>query len=894
MVVVPSTGDRFGHFVISEPLGAGGMGEVYRAEDTRLGREVAIKVLPEGFADDPERLARFEREAKVLASVNHPNVATLFGLETIDSGEIFLVMELVDGEDLARRVERGPIPIDDTIRIARQIADGLEAAHTRGIVHRDLKPGNIRITPDGTAKILDFGLAREWGPGPGDADFTESPTITAGMTQEGTILGTAPYLSPEQARGQAVDRRTDIWAFGCVLYEMLTGRRAFAGDTSTEIIARVLERNPDLSALPPTVTPALRRLLDRCLKKELGHRLRDAGDVGLVLEDLDLEEQAASASIDQPAARPIVKIAPWLVAAAAVVLAVLALIGGSGTQPPENAPVVRFTEMPPAPLDLGFLGHSGPAVAISPDGEILVWVGSRGRDTQLFMRRLDEDEARPIEGTEGAVAPFFSPDGEWIAFTVGDEALMKVAVRGGSPQTISESRHPHGATWGDGFIVVGAVGDNTLWSVDPNRGGIERLKSLEDKILNGEYPKLLPGSRSLLVSLAGQNRVELVSLDSGEVTTVVDEGVNATYLPSGHLIWAQGNNLHAAPFDLASGALTGETRTVVEGVLRDANFSLAHYAVSESGTLAYLPGASIQLGVRPAWVRLDGTVEPLALPPDTYLSPRVAPDGRRLLFSRQTDSRNIWVAEPDRGVMTPLTSDEGLDYWAIWTPDGAATVFNSILDGNFANLWMQPVDRSAPPTRLSTAEAHQPPQDISSDGRTVLFVSGAGVEANFDIHMLDLEGEPTISPLLATGANEAYPTLSPDERWLAYVSDLSGEFEVYVQPFPELGAIVRVSPNGGHEPLWSPSGDRLYYRSANGTRVFAVDVLDHDPLRFGREELLFEGDFAGGVVFGSKWDIHPDGDRFLMLLVEHSEGPSGIRVVTNWFAELERLVPTAD
>jgi serine/threonine-protein kinase len=885
--VATASGDQLGHYVISEPLGAGGMGEVYRARDTRLGREVAIKVLPEGFADDAERLARFEREAKVLASVNHANVATLYGLET-DPGSgshgrplSFLVMELVEGEDLTERIARGPVPIE-----------GLEAAHTSGVVHRDLKPGNIRITPEGTVKILDFGLAREWGPGPADADFTESPTITAGMTREGTILGTAPYLSPEQARGQAVDRRTDIWAFGCVLYEMITGRRTFPGDTSTEIIARVLERQPDWSALPPTVTPVLRRLLERCLEKEPARRFRDAGDVGLSLDDLDFEEAATAATDDRHGPTSITKLAPWLVAAAAVVLAIAAWVGRTTAVRPDAAPVLRFTETPPTALDLGFLGHSGSAVALSPDGKILVWVATTGRTTQLFMRRLDEDEVRPIEGTEGAVGPFFSPDGEWIAFSVGDEGLMKVAVQGGAPQTICEIRHPHGATWGDGIIVVGAVGDNTLWSIDPNWGEIERLERLQGKILNGEYPRLMPGSRSLLVSLAGQDRVELVSLDSGEVTTVVSEGVNATYLPSGHLMWAHGDNLLAAPFDPASGTLTGEARTVVEGVLRDANFSLAHYAVSESGTLAYLPGTSLQLGARPVWVRLDGTVEPLALPPDTYLSPRVAPDGRRLLLSRQTDSRNLWVAEPDRGVMTPLTGDEGLDFWAIWTPDGAATVFNSIHDGNYANLWMQPVDRSAPPTRLSTAEAHQPPQAITSDGRTVLFTSAAGVDANFDVYLLDLEGEPNISPLLATGANETYPSLSPDERWLAYVSDVSGDFEVYVQPFPGLGAIIRVSPNGGHEPLWSPTGDRLYYRSANGSRVFAVDVLGREPLRFGREKLLFEGDFAGGVVFGRKWDIHPDGDRFLMLQIEHPEAPTGIRVVSNWFAELERLVPT--
>jgi serine/threonine-protein kinase len=675
---------------------------------------------------------------------------------------------------------------------------------------------------------------------------------------------------------------------------MLTGRRTFPGGTSTEILAQILERDPDWSVLPPTVPPALRRLLERCLEKDPKRRLRDAGDVALALEDVGLDHRPAVEDDTGSGPSPLGRILPWAVAAAAAALALTTWIARPPSEAPENSPTVRFTEKPPTPLDLGSLGHSGSAVTLSPDGKTIVWVGANDRTTQLYMRHLDENEARPIAGTEGAAAPFFSPDGEWIGFSVGNESLKKVAVRGGAPQTICEVRHPHGASWGDEFIIIGAVGDNTLWSVDPIGGKVERLKSLEGKIVNGEYPRLLPGSRFLLVTQAGQNGVELVSLDSGEVRTVVTEGVNATYLRTGHLLWANGDNLLAARFDPASGTITGEARTVVEGVLGDANFSLAHYAVSETGTLAYLPGSALQLGTRPVWASLDGTVEVFDVSPDTYLTPRVAPDGRRVLLSRQARSRSLWLVEPDRGIMTPLTGDEGIEYWAIWTPDGASTIFNSARGGNFANLWKQPVDRSAPPTRLSTAEAHQPPQEITSDGRTVLYTSAAGAEANFDINLLDLYGEPTVSPLLATDANEAYPALSPDDRWLAYTSDASGDYEVYVQPFPELGAIVRVSPNGGHEPLWAPSGERLYYRSADGARVYAVDVLGHDPLRFGREELLFEGDFEAGVVFGAKWDIHPDGDRFLMLQIEHPEAPSGIRIVTNWFAELERLVPTDD
>jgi serine/threonine-protein kinase len=878
------------------------MGEVYRAEDTRLGREVAIKVLPETVAQDTERLARFEREAKVLASLNHPNIATLYGLETetgsspkpqASSPTTFLVMELVEGEDLAQRIAKGPIQVKESVAIGKQIAEGLEAAHAKGIIHRDLKPANIRISTDGTVKILDFGLAKAWEPPTGEVDPAESPTITAEMTRVGTILGTAPYLSPEQARGQVVDRRADIWAFGCVLHEMLTGQRVFTGDTSTEILAQILERDPDWSALPSDLSPSLDRLLRRCLEKDPKQRLRDAGDVALALEDLDLEQPQVSADGGRPESNLTMKIWPWLVTAAAAILAIVAWIGRTPPAQPEASPTLRFTEVSPAVLDLARIGHAGSAVAISPNGQVLVWVGTTSESTQLYMRHLDENEAQPIPGTEGGLAPFFSPDGEWIGFWA-NERLKKVAVSGGAPQTICEMSHVHGASWGDGIIVMGAVGDFTLWWVDPAGGQVQRFEPLDGLIRQGEYPKLLPGSRTVLVSQMGRNTVDLVSLDSSEVSTLVSEGSNASYLPTGHLVWTYEDNLLAAPFDLSSGTITGQARTVIEGVLAETlHGALSHYAVSDEGTLAYLPGTFQQAGARPTWVSLDGTMEPLPLPADTYLSPRVSPDGRRLLLSSQTKTRSLWLAEPARGVMAPITGDESIEYWAIWTPDGGNIVFNSLrVAENTANIWMLPIDRSTPPTRLTTEPFHQPPQDISQDGRTLLFVSAIGANANFDIYLLHLDGEPTPAPLLATGAHEINPALSPDDRWLAYASDASGRFEIYVQPFPDLGTTILVSPNGGREPIWSPSGDQLYYRSQNGHRAFSVDVISGDPLRFGSEELLFEGSFEPGVTWGSKWDIHPDGDRFLMLQGAYPDPPKGIRVIVNWFDELERLVPT--
>ena len=889
-----SPGDLLGHYAIEGPLGAGGMGEVYRATDTRLGRQVALKVLPDAVARDPERLARFEREARTLGSVSHPNIAVLYGLETdTDSGTSFLAMELVEGDDLAQRISQGPLSIENTVELGRQIASGLEAAHSKGIVHRDLKPSNIRITPEGTVKILDFGLAKEQGPEPGSVEFNESPTITAEMTRAGTILGTAPYLSPEQARGQAVDRRTDIWALGCVLYEMLTARRAFPGKTSTEILAQVLERDPDWSALSASVSPALRRILERCIEKEPNHRLRDAGDVALALEDLDLGSPANTA---YSSPHPVARLAPWLVAAAAAIVAVVAWVGRPPPAPQIiEGEVLRFSEATSAPLDIARIGHMGSAVAISPDGQVLVWVGVNGAATQLFSRHLDELEARPIDGTEGGLAPFFSPDGEWIGFWA-DEKLKKIAVRGGAPQTICAADHVHGASWGDGVILAELGGAGYLVTIDLASGEIQEttLSSESNSKTNflASFPKLLPGSKSALISGLDGQHVGLLSLETGEITPLLVEGSNASYVSTGHLLWIWEDNLLAAPFDLGSLTLSGDAYTVVEGVLSETGFA-SHYAVSDEGTLVYLPGTAAVGALQPSWLRLDGETEPLQIPPGhTILSPRVSPDGRKVLFSRAAETREMLVADLERGTISPLTPEKGNYYWAVWTPDSNAVIFNWF-EGQVLDLWMGPADFSKPPRRLTTTPGQlHVPMEITHDGRTVLLGATPSLNDIIDLHVLDLDGDGATRPLLELDANVIQPKLSPDGRLLAYASDRSDRFEIYLQSFPRPGATIRVSPNGGQEPLWSPSGDRIYYRSVNGKQIFAVNILDSDPLRLGPEQLLVEGDFAPGIRFGRKWDIHPDGERFLVLKIETSETPKVIRVVRNWFNELEQLVPT--
>jgi serine/threonine protein kinase/Tol biopolymer transport system component len=924
-----AVGDRLDHFVIMEPLGSGGMGEVYRATDERLGRAVAIKVLSDEFASDAERLARFQREARVLASLNHPNIAHLYGLETVENtvGEswkpsrggvssgtgtdagsgpqdikascptTFIVMELVEGEDLAERLVKDRLSPSETLAIAKQIAEGLDAAHARGIVHRDLKPANIRIATDGTVKILDFGLAKAWRTPTGETNQSESPTLTAEMTFQGTILGTAPYLSPEQAKGQGVDRRADIWAFGCVLYEMLAGHRAFEGGTSTEIMAHILERDPDWSALPTSVPPALRRLLGRCMEKDPNRRLRDAGDLAMALEDL-IEDRSGPLPLIQdgePESSRTAKIVPWLIAAVAVALGITGWMSRSPDQQREAPSTLRFTEASPVEIDLVRNHHSGSSVAISPDGHFLVWVGATEVGTQLWSRHLDEDESHSVDGTEGGQAPFFSPDGDWIGFWA-DGKIKKVAVQGGVPQTICEISHVHGPSWGDGIIVMGAVGDGSLYTVDPAIGELERIEiPYRSSYYLADYPRLLLNSRTMLASSRATGSVDLISLDSGEITTLVNEGANASYLPSGHLVWIQEDDLVAAPLDLEKGALTGEARTVIDGVFTETHIGVvSHYAVSDEGTLVYLPGTFERKGASPVWVGLDGTTKSMPIPDDWYQSPRTSPDGQKILFGRRSGSQSIWIADSDRGFIGPLTGDEGHDYWAIWTPDGSHVVYNSQRESEPANVWIKPADGNTQPRRLTTGEAHLPPAEITRNGQTVLVGSATGADDDLDIHQLTLTDEPTLEPLLATDADESHPSLSPDERWIAYASDVTGNTEVYVQRFPNLGGTIRISADGGQEPLWSPSGDRLYFRSTDGRRVYAVDVLQGDPPSFGREELLFEGNFDPGPRWGANWDIHPDGNRFLMLQIKHGENPRDIKVVTNWFNELERLVPTSD
>jgi serine/threonine-protein kinase len=659
-------------------------------------------------------------------------------------------------------------------------------------------------------------------------------------------------------------------------------------------LSQILEREPDWSALPEASPPALLRLLHRCLEKEPRRRLRDAGDIALALEDLDLERQAIPEDSRQPQSSPFQRYAPWIAAVLAAVVAVIGWFGRSSEPAPENEAVLRFTQTSPGALDISRIGHAGSAVAISPDGHVLAWIASMDSETQLFIRHLDEEKATPIENSDGALAPFFSPDSQRVGFWAKDK-LRKVSVRGGVQHVIADISHLHGASWLEGSIAMGNLGDGTMWLVADDGDTVKQIEPKTATTYTGGYPYLLPGSEALLATSELTGSLDVIFVDSGEVRTIAEQGTNAKYLDSGHLLWTQGDSLVMAPFDLPTYTVTGDIQTVQSGILSESSEGLtSHMSISDQGTLAFLPGTLTKGFLQPTWISLDGQREALQLPGDSsYLSPRVSPDGSKVLLSRQTTGRSIWIADLGRGIMDRTTPEESFQFWSIWTPDGSQMIFNTQMGGGTFNLWMQPTDFSAPAVRLTDGPGIQVPLDITRDGKTVVFQSPQGsTDVVFRLALLHMDGESITRSILETAGNAMLGNLSPDDRWIAYASDATGRLEVYAQPFPSPGPTVRISSNGGTEPIWAPSGERIYYRSPNGRRVFAVDVdVETDSsLTVGKEELLFEGPFPAGIQWGRKWDIDPDGDRFLMFEFESPDIPDGIRVVVNWDTELERLI----
>ena len=885
-------GKTLSHYKVIEKIGQGGMGEVYRAEDTNLSREVAIKVLPEQFTQDPQRLARFEREAKLLASLNHPNIAAIYGLEEAD-GVRFLALELVPGETLQERVAKGPLPVEEALEVCRQIAEGVEAAHEKGVIHRDLKPANVKVTPEGKVKILDFGLAKAFEAEPPVTDISQSPTLTEEMTRAGVILGTAAYMSPEQAKGEAVDKRADIFAFGCVLYELLTGKRTFDGKTITETLGAIIHKEPEWKALPATTPWRIQELLRRCLTKDAHDRLRDIATVRIEVK-LALYEPAAVlpigvTSATQPRVQRLGLTVGLVVGAVIASLAFWLLIQPSSPEQLLSRFVIRLS--PPVVL---LIGNSN-GLAISPDGRHFVYrgVGEGGR--QLYLRSLDDFVDTPIPGTEGySGSPFFSPDGKSIGF-FADNKLKKTSLAGGSPITLCDALSGgRSGDWFEDTIVFGATlpSGRGLYQVSANGGEPEMLATVNSDEGEGAYsdPDFLPDGKDFLFNIRLDTgfQTALLSLETGEWKVVLENARQARYLSTGHLVYEQSRtgNLMVVPFDLAALEETGDSVPVVQGV-RQSPVGSVDYAISDNGTLVYVPSTSTGgFNLTLVWVDRQGQATPLIEDRQVYRRPHLSPDGQRVAVEVRSDVNqggDIWIYDIGHGTRMRLTV-EGTNQSPVWTPDGTRVTFASTRDGP-QNLYWKPADGSGQAELLLNMNSLNIliPTSWSPDGESLAFFDVSGAT---DIWALPREGDA--SPLVATAFNERSPLFSPDGRWLAYVSDESGREEIYVQPYPGPGGKWPISTEGGTEPRWSADGRELFYRL--GDKMMVVEVQSEPAFTSGRPQLVFEGPYLLGTSVAN-YDISPDGQRFLMIKEEEGQQDQ-INVVLNWFEELKRLVPT--
>ncbi|MBI4886566.1 MAG: serine/threonine-protein kinase [Acidobacteria bacterium] len=925
-----SIGTRIGPYEITGTLGAGGMGEVYRGRDARLARDVALKVLPATFADDPERLARFQREAQVLAALTHPNIGAIYGLEEqsdVVSGSSrttrALVLELVDGDTLADRIARGAIPVDEALGIARQIAEALEAAHEQGIVHRDLKPANIKVSAEGVVKVLDFGLAKLTGPaeaghyvpGLARADATASPTITtpAMMTGVGVILGTAAYMAPEQAKGRPADKRSDIWAFGCVLYEMLTAKRAFEGEDVSDTLAAVLRAEPDWSALPQTVPASVRALLEGCLTKDRRQRIADVSTPLFVMRqpapqvsgpsapDSARAWEAGHGALPAPR-RPLWRRALPYAVAVAVTTAAAAAVAWRVWPAPRPLQISRFDYVLPEGRLFRNIGR--PTVAFSPDGRYVVYNATGG----LYLRAMDELQARLIPGTEaGLTNPFFSPDGQTVAYEQGSE-LKRVSISGGAPVVICAVKGGaaggmFGASWGtDNTILFGQP--EGIMRVSANGGTPElAIKAGEGEQVYG--PQWLPDGDSVLFSVTtgkgmtrwDQAQIVAQSLRTGERKVVLRGGSDARYLPTGHLVYALGETLLAVAFDADRLEVAGGPVSVVEGIMRADTrataSATANYGVSDEGTLVYGTGSVAPSFGALAWVDRNGKAEPLSDRQAPYRAPRVSPDGARVAVAMQNPDGNedIWVVDVERGTHTRLTSDPGIDTVPLWTPDGTHITFSSGRAGGASALYRMSADGSGAVEELTKASTNQGATSWLSDGTALAFYDVGG---SYDIFTV----KPGESPVRfsETSFREQGPAFSPDGRWLAYSSDETGQAEIYVTRYPGPGGRTAISTGGGRSPRWSSNGRELFYR--NGRQMIAVAVEPGQTLRTGTPRVLFEGEYVQELenVGAHNYDVSRDGQRFLMIVPAPSEKPGEnarqrIVVVQNWFEELRRRVP---
>ncbi len=889
-------GSKLAHYEIVSALGKGGMGEVWRARDQKLGREVAIKTLPDEFAKDEERLARFEREAKLLASLNHPNIATIHGLEEA-SGTRFLVLELVEGDTLADRLEQGAIPVEESLRLALQIAEALEAAHEKGVIHRDLKPLNIKVTPDGMVKVLDFGLAKAFMGDASDANLSHSPTLSMQATRQGVILGTAAYMSPEQARGVTVDKRADIWAFGCVLYEMITGRQVFKGELMSDVMASVLKSDPDYKGLPPSLHPKLRDVLRRCLEKEPKQRWHDAGDVRVELEQVSADPSGSLvqplAEVAQVAPRPMLR---WIMVTAVLSVVVAGFAGWSLQPEPPPGAVIRFSH------SLGeesFTREGRPRVGVSRDGTQFAYVA----DGQIYLKSLNETDARPIVGTdEDASTPVFSPDGGWLGFYSNqDGELKRIPVAGGTPVRVISTGFPYDMTWGDDDTIIYSM-DDGIWQVPSNGGTATRIvEAAEGESVFGS--QLLPGGTHVLYSVwtgpaADQAEIVVEDLETHERKTVWTGGNDARYLPTGHLVYAFENDLFALPFDLET-LNVGEDGpvSVVPGVNRAGprGNPSAHYAISDAGTLVHHPGAGGTQNERfLAFVDRDGNTEMLPAPGRLYDFTRLSPDAIRIAVQIEDDdgTTNIWIYDITSNVLSQLTQAGGAR--PLWTRDGTQITYL-----NEGSLWNIPADFSGTSTELAGTNlaGNEGPGSWSTDDQVLLFSSPSGIHAwtrdnNGGSVEVIVPGGP--------GADRVFgPQFSPDGRWFVYGANDQNR-QLFALPYPVGSAGRRtITIDGGHGPIWPRRGNQLFYRIFASTSILAIPIQTEPTLERGNPVEGFVVDPAFITTNGiPKYDVTPDGAHLLASVRSDGVTATGngddyrrVNVILNWFEELKERVP---
>jgi Tol biopolymer transport system component/predicted Ser/Thr protein kinase len=848
-----SVGDKLGPYEIIAPIGAGGMGEVFRARDPRLNRDVAIKVSAAQFSE------RFEREAKAIAALNHPNICQIY-----DVGPNYLVMEFIEGES-----PKGPMPLDGALRIARQIADALEAAHEKGIVHRDLKPGNIKIKPDGTVKVLDFGLAKVMIRRASPEGVENSPTLTLGMSETGMILGTAGYMSPEQARGQEVDKRADIWAFGVLLYELLTGKRAFAGGTVSDALAAVLAKDPDWTALPPG-SPA--ETLRRCLEKDPRRRLRDIGDAVL-----DPEAHAPHQAIRLPLYRQRAVIG---LALFAIVALAAALFLWNRSAPPADAVARLIIPLPP---DQEVTGYP----AISPDGRTIAYAAkSLMGEAQLYLRDLNSFEARLVAGSTGAWEPFFSPDGLWVAF-FAHSALMKAAVAGGSPVKITDAPEAFGATWTeDGTIIFPSSFSSGLVRVSASGGPLESLTKPDggQAGLGHILPHALPGGRNVLFTVlgGGAGGTALLSLDTHRWDMILPGRQGAAYAASmngnsGNLFVSDINaELRSAPLDPSHPAPVNADNVVLTDVYHQDYDMHPWMAVSRTGTLVYAPGNPTKTSL--VWVDRTGKTEPAFQDQALYSWVYLSPDGGKAAVTAGPD---IWIHDFQRSTRSRLRS-EGYSGDPIWTSDAKRIIFESDTSGDF-DIYSQPADGSRPAEVLLKRPYNQFPDSLAPDG-TLAFAESNPVTGE-DIWLLSPDGKA--SPWLVRPFYDSNPRFSPDGRWLAYDSDESGRREVYVEAYPSRIKKVAISSGGGIVPIFSRDGKELFYCSPDSMMAVAIEPDGS----FGTPRRLF--DLSHYFIEFHTYDVSPDGKRFLMIRRDPGSVPRQLNVILNWFAELRKMTPGA-